>query len=97
MFLRGDIMKKIWKRLRFIVKIRRFIPFLIEFFRSQEVSAFKKTFSILLLAIYMVFPFDIIPDWFGLFGIIDDVTVLLFILQQIIKMAPSHLKDKYGV
>jgi uncharacterized membrane protein YkvA (DUF1232 family) len=90
-------MRKIWKRLRFIVKIRRFLPFLIEFFRSQEVPALKKALSILLLAIYMVFPFDIIPDWFGLFGIIDDVTILLFILQQIIKMAPSHLKDKYGV
>ncbi|EZP78647.1 hypothetical protein H839_02226 [Parageobacillus genomosp. 1] len=90
-------MRKIWKRLRFIVKIRRFLPFLIEFFRSQEVPALKKALSILLLAIYMVFPFDIIPDWLGLFGIIDDVTVLLFIFQQIIKMAPSHLKDKYGV
>jgi uncharacterized membrane protein YkvA (DUF1232 family) len=91
------MMRKIWKRLRFIVKIRRFIPFLIEFFRSQEVSTFKKSLSILLLAIYMVFPFDIIPDWFWLFGIIDDVTVLLFILQQIVKMAPSHLKNKYGI
>jgi hypothetical protein len=35
-------MRKVWKRLRFIVKIRRFIPFLIEFFRSQEVSMLKK-------------------------------------------------------
>jgi uncharacterized membrane protein YkvA (DUF1232 family) len=44
-----------------------------------------------------VFPFDIIPDWLGLFGVIDDVAVLLFILQQIVKMAPSHLKNKYGI
>jgi uncharacterized membrane protein YkvA (DUF1232 family) len=94
---RGDMMRKIWKRLRFIVQIRRFIPFLIEFFSSREVPMFKKTLSILLLAIYVVFPFDIIPDWFGLLGLIDDVTVLLFIIQQIVKMAPPHLKDKYGV
>lgn len=90
-------MRKVWKRLRFIVKMRRFIPFLIEFFRSQEVSMLKKTSAILLLSIYTVFPFDIIPDWLGLFGVIDDVAVLLFILQQIVKMAPSHLKNKYGI
>ena len=96
-FFWGYIRTKLGKRLRFIVKIRRFIPFFIEFFRSREVPMFKKTLSIVLLAIYMVFPFDIIPDWLGPFGIIDDVTVLLFILQQIVKMAPSHLKDKYGI
>ncbi|RDE33868.1 DUF1232 domain-containing protein [Parageobacillus thermoglucosidasius] len=90
-------MKRIWKRLRFVIKIRRFFPFLIEFFRSQEVSMLKKTLVILLLAIYAAFPFDIIPDWLGLFGVIDDVAVLLFILQQIVKMAPSRLKNKYGL
>lgn len=90
-------MRKAWKRLRFIITIRRFVPFLIEFFRSQEVSMLKKTLAILLLSIYAVFPFDIIPDWLGLFGIIDDAAVLLFILQRIVKMAPSHLKNKYGI
>ncbi|AEH49097.1 YkvA family protein [Parageobacillus thermoglucosidasius] len=90
-------MKRIWKRLRFVIKIRRFFPFLIEFFRSQEVSMLKKTLVILLLASYAAFPFDIIPDWLGLFGVIDDVAVLLFILQQIVKMAPSRLKNKYGL
>ncbi|OQO99606.1 DUF1232 domain-containing protein [Geobacillus sp. 44B] len=90
-------MRKWWKRLRFIVKIRRFAPFLLEFFRSREVPMWKKAFSVFLLLAYVAFPFDLIPDWLGLFGIIDDITVLLFILQQIIKMAPSHLKNKYGV
>ncbi|MBY6268408.1 YkvA family protein [Parageobacillus thermoglucosidasius] len=90
-------MKRIWKRLRFVIKIRRFFPFLIEFFRSQEVSMLKKTLVILLLASYAAFPFDIIPDWLGLFGVIDDVAVLLFILQQIVKMVPSRLKNKYGL
>ncbi|MBA2874749.1 YkvA family protein [Thermaerobacillus caldiproteolyticus] len=90
-------MRKLFKRLRFVLKIRRFIPFLIEFFRSKEVAAYKKIISMLFIVGYIVFPFDLIPDWLGIFGIIDDVTVLMFIFQQIVKMAPSHLKNKYGV
>ncbi|QPA31514.1 YkvA family protein [Thermaerobacillus caldiproteolyticus] len=90
-------MRKLFTRLRFVLKIRRFIPFLIEFFRSKEVAAYKKIISMLFIVGYIVFPFDLIPDWLGIFGIIDDVTVLMFIFQQIVKMAPSHLKNKYGV
>jgi uncharacterized membrane protein YkvA (DUF1232 family) len=44
---------------------------------------------------YFLLPFDIIPDFFTLIGVVDDVGVLLIIFQQIIKMAPAELKEKH--
>ncbi|AST00497.1 MULTISPECIES: YkvA family protein [Geobacillus] len=90
-------MRKWWKRLRFIIHVRRFLPFLFEFFVSREVPMRKKAFSVGLFLLYMVLPFDLIPDWLALFGLIDDLAVFLFILQQVIKMAPISLKEKYNL
>jgi len=90
-------MKKLIKRFRFMFKIQRFIPFLVEFFLSQEVSLSKKIISILLVGAYIMLPIDAIPDFLGIFGLVDDVTIFMLILQQIIKMAPTHLKNKYGI
>ncbi|MED4878048.1 YkvA family protein [Anoxybacillus geothermalis] len=90
-------MRKWWKRLRFIVHVRRFLPFLFEFFVSHEVPMRKKLFSVGLLLLYIALPLDLIPDWLALFGLIDDLAVFLFILQQVIKMAPVSLKEKSGV
>lgn len=90
-------MKGFIKRVWFIFKIRRFIPFLVEFFLSKEVSNTKKIVSILLVAGYMLLPFDAIPDFLGFLGIVDDVSIFMLILQQIIKMAPANLKNKYDI
>ncbi|AGE21102.1 DUF1232 family protein [Geobacillus sp. GHH01] len=90
-------MRKWWKRLRFIVHVRRFLPFLFEFFVSHEVPMRKKLFSVGLLLLYIALPLDLIPDWLALFGFIDDFAVLMFILQQVIKMAPISLKEKYNL
>ncbi|WP_274854669.1 YkvA family protein [Bacillus methanolicus] len=86
---------KFWKRLKFVLNVRRSFPFLIDFFLSNEVAISKKMISVLLVAGYFIFPFDLIPDFFSFFGVIDDITVLTFILQQIVKMAPESLKEKY--
>ncbi|HZG61651.1 MAG TPA: DUF1232 domain-containing protein [Anoxybacillus sp.] len=90
-------MRKLFKRVRFIFKIRRFIPFLAEFFLSKEVSNVKKLLSVLFVVLYMLLPLDVIPDFLGFFGVVDDVTIFMLILRQIIKMAPENLKNKYGV
>ncbi|WP_044748875.1 YkvA family protein [Bacillus alveayuensis] len=90
-------MGKFLRRMRFIFKIRRFIPFLAEFFRSKDISNSKKLLSVLLIGGYFLLPFDAIPDIFGFFGMVDDVAIFLFILQQIVKMAPVDLKHKYGI
>jgi uncharacterized membrane protein YkvA (DUF1232 family) len=88
-------MKKFFKRIRLIFKVKRFVPFLIEFFTSNTVPLKQKVISAGLIIGYFLLPFDIIPDFLTLIGIVDDIGVLLIIFQQIIKMAPSELKEKH--
>lgn len=90
-------MRKLFRRLRFLVNIRKSIPFLFAFFRSQEVPLGSKLLSGLLVLGYIVFPFDLIPDVFMFLGLVDDVTVLAWVLQTIVKWAPDSLKEKYQI
>lgn len=88
---------KFWKRIKFVLNVRRSFPFLKDFFLSKEVAKSKKMISVILVVGYFIFPFDLIPDFFSFVGVIDDITVLTFILQQIVKMAPESLKEKYNL
>ncbi|MEH7443910.1 DUF1232 domain-containing protein [Bacillus sp. JJ1122] len=90
-------MKKFFKRIRLIFKVKKFFPFLIEFFTSSTVAVKKKIFSVGLIFGYFLFPFDLIPDFFTFIGLVDDVGVLLLVFQQIIKMAPDELKNKHDL
>lgn len=90
-------MGKLFRRIRFILKINRFLPFLFEFFTSKDIPIRKKLLSLLLVVGYILFPFDVIPDFLVFFGILDDLAILTFVLQQIVKMSPQSLKDKYNV
>ncbi|MBM7584098.1 uncharacterized membrane protein YkvA (DUF1232 family) [Bacillus pakistanensis] len=90
-------MSKFLKRIRFLFNIRKSIPFLIAFFKSKEVNFSKKILSIGLLAVYIIVPLDIIPDYLILFGIVDDLAVFALIFQQIVKMAPEELKRRYDL
>ena len=73
------------------------LPFLFEFFSTRRVPIRQKVFSVLLIVGYMLFPFDVIPDFLAFFGILDDLTLFMFVLQQIVKMAPPELKEKHEV
>ncbi|WP_319941415.1 YkvA family protein [Metabacillus sediminilitoris] len=55
----------------------------------------KKAIGILFIIAYAFFPFDLIPDFLSLFGIVDDVVIATFVLERMIKMSPQFLKDKY--
>ncbi len=88
---------RFWRRLMFIFKFHRSIPFFKDFFISNEITIGKKLISILLIVGYIIFPFDAIPDFLLFFGVLDDVMVATLILQQIVKMAPASLKEKYKV
>lgn len=90
-------MKKIFKRIRFIFKIKKFIPFIYDFYRSKQISITKKLISLLLVSIYFFLPLDLIPDFLSVFGLMDDLSIFLLILQQMIKMAPNELKEKHGL
>jgi uncharacterized membrane protein YkvA (DUF1232 family) len=86
---------KFFKRLRFVFKFWKSIPFVVEFFLSREVEAYKKVLSVLLILTYIFFPFDLIPDFIYLLGIFDDIVITSFIMERMVKWAPETLKDKY--
>ena len=86
---------RLWKRIKFLFKFHKSIPFLKDYFLSKEVSLIKKLVAILLGVLYVVFPFDIIPDYIIALGVIDDVVVVTLILQQIVRMAPESIRKKH--
>lgn len=42
-------------------------------------------------------PLDLIPDFLPLIGILDDIGIVLFILNRIVKMAPVQLQEKHNM
>ncbi|KHF39559.1 YkvA family protein [Halalkalibacter okhensis] len=90
-------MRKVVKRLTFILKVWRFAPFLKDYFLSKEVSVHKKWIGVLLIIGYVMFPFDLIPDYILFLGILDDVVIVTFIFERMVKMAPESLKQKYNL
>ncbi|TXC91312.1 DUF1232 domain-containing protein [Metabacillus litoralis] len=90
-------MFRYFKRIKFIFKFWKFIPFLKDFFFTNEVQGHKKLLGVLFIITYAFFPFDIIPDFLALFGIVDDIVIATFILERMIKMAPDSLKEKHGL
>ncbi|GAA0311669.1 uncharacterized membrane protein YkvA (DUF1232 family) [Gracilibacillus halotolerans] len=87
---------RFWRRLTFLFKFHKSVPFLKDYFFSKEVSFLKKIAILLLIVLYIVIPFDAIPDYLLLFGLIDDVVVVTLILQLVIKMAPNSIKEKHN-
>ncbi|WP_077624141.1 YkvA family protein [Sediminibacillus massiliensis] len=90
-------MIRFFRRLKFLLNFRKSVPFLKDFFLSREVKLSTKAFSLLLIAGYILFPFDIIPDFLLMMGVLDDVAVAGFVLRQLIKHAPEALKVKHGL
>lgn len=90
-------MIRFWRRIKFLFNVRKSVPFIIRFFQSRQVSMKKKWISVLLLAAYLVFPWDLIPDVLVFFGIVDDLAVFTYILQWMVKMAPESLQDEFRV
>ena len=47
-----------------------------------------------LLALYVLSPVDLIPDWFVLLGWVDDASVVAFGIPALLKLAPAEtLRD----
>ncbi len=88
-------MNRFVRRIKFILNVKRFLPFLVDFFRSKEVPLSHKVISILCIAGYAWFPFDAIPDFLVVLGIVDDFAILGLVLQFLVKLAPPSLQEKY--
>ncbi len=90
-------MKKAWKRVAFVVKFWRFLPFIREFYFARDVSIKHKVWPITLIIGYLLLPIDVIPDIFAILGFTDDLLFATFILQRLVKTAPPWLKEKYDI
>ncbi|KIL45438.1 membrane protein [Jeotgalibacillus soli] len=55
----------------------------------------KKILSLGLMFGYILLPTDLIPDYLIIIGLTDDIAVVGFILQLMVKMAPLHLAEKF--
>lgn len=89
-------MKKVLRRIRFLFTFPRSVPFLKDFFIAEDIAAAKKLLFAGFIIGYFLLPFDLIPDFLLGFGLLDDVTVAIFLLQWMVKMAPQSLKEKYS-
>ncbi|HWO78728.1 MAG TPA: DUF1232 domain-containing protein [Bacillus sp. (in: firmicutes)] len=88
-------MTRFLRRMKFVFTFWKSLPFIGEFFLSKEVETKKKVMSLALILGYALFPFDLIPDFLVLFGIVDDTVIIAFIIERMIKWAPDSLKEKY--
>ncbi|WP_117149223.1 YkvA family protein [Paraliobacillus zengyii] len=86
---------RFWRRFKFIFQFRQSIPFLKEYFLSRQVKLRSKMIAIGLILVYVVFPFDLLPDFFLIIGLFDDIMIASLILQQIVKRTPTSIKEEY--
>lgn len=64
------------------------IRLLIKYIKDDRVSAYKKLL-ILGSLLYLIFPFDIVPDFMIGLGLLDDAAVILFVWNAL----KSELKE----
>jgi len=88
-------MRRLFKRFLFLAKFRKSIPFLKDFFTSSEVKKWVKFVFIMAIVGYVLMPLDIIPDFLAGVGLVDDLAVVAFIMQLMVKVAPASIKEKH--
>ena len=71
-----------------IVEINR----LIEIFRSKDVKLFNKILAVAAL-IYFIMPFDLIPDFLGAGGFLDDIFVITTMLKSIMNTTTDEIRE----
>lgn len=84
-----------FRRMKFLLRFSRSLPFFREFFLTKQISVKKKLIGVALIVGYALFPYDLIPDFLLGIGILDDVFVATLVLNWFMKLAPEQLKTKY--
>ena len=77
-----------------LIKMLRFLPNLtrlvFRLFTDMRVSAFDRALFATVIA-YVLSPFDLLPDWLGLFGITDDFYLVGLALARLLRNAGPDL------
>src|SRR5699024_158260 len=88
-------MKRFLIRIWFLFKLHKSIPFMKDFFLSQEIGIFKKVVFVVLIIGYAIFHFDLITCVIVALCIVFDVSIAFILFQLMVKAAPYSLKEKY--
>ena len=59
--------------------------------REPRVPALTKT-VLVLAALYVIFPFDFLPDFLPFVGQLDDVTIVLMVLEMFSRLCPASAR-----
>ena len=78
------------KALRVLLHLPSFVRLYWRLFRDSRVSILPK-FLLVLTLLYLVWPFDVIPDYVPVVGEIDDVGIVLLGLWLFVRLCPPEV------
>jgi uncharacterized membrane protein YkvA (DUF1232 family) len=78
------------KALRVLLHLPSFVRLYWRLFRDPRVSILPKVLLLLTL-LYLVWPFDVIPDYVPLLGEMDDVGIVLLGLWLFVRLCPPDV------
>ena len=83
------------KGVRAIWNMKATLPLAVNLMADSRVERANKLVFLFVTIGYLLFPFDFIFD-FPLFGHIDDLAILLYMLNWFITKTPKNILDEYG-
>jgi len=83
------------KGVRAIWNMKATLPLAVNLMADSRVERANKLVFLFVTIGYLLFPFDFIFD-FPLFGHIDDLAILLYMLNWFITKTPKDILDEYG-
>lgn len=87
--------KLLWRRLKFLLNLPKSLPLGWRLIKDQRLPVQNKIFFLGISILYLIFPFDIVPD-FPVLGQIDDFTIFMFLFNWFLNSVPKHILEEYG-
>ncbi|KMK75598.1 YkvA family protein [Alkalihalobacillus pseudalcaliphilus] len=87
-------MKRFFKRLLFLLTFWRSIPKIVRFYRMKEIKLSTKVIYTIAIIGYLALPFDLIPDFIVGLGFVDDVFIVGFLLDRMIRKTIAQDKKR---
>ena len=73
-----------------LLKIKNFIPLYLKAMKNKNTPKLAKFLGIVAI-VYAISPADLIPDTIPILGMIDDATILPFLIYLTTKMIPEEV------
>ena len=79
---------------RFWLHLPNFIKLFWRLFRDKRVPLLPKVILLVGIA-YVVSPADILPEFLGWFGLLDDAVIMYLVLRGFIALCPSNVVEEH--